>query len=143
MSYNVYQFKSFVELLRFIDSQINEMTNQVNTLSQRYNLLKKKAERIKKLEQALEQLVGEKVSSLNEIDFMGLKVVVSARTVDELKVLEETIVSLRDILSALQRVREVISKLASALGSSNEPGFVVLVQTLNNIPIRILLKESE
>jgi len=119
------------------------MTNQVNTLSQRYNLLKKKAERIKKLEQALEQLVGEKVSSLNEIDFMGLKVVVSARTVDELKVLEETIVSLRDILSALQRVREVISKLASALGSSNEPGFVVLVQTLNNIPIRILLKESE
>jgi len=143
LSYNVYQFKSFVELLRFIDSQINEMTNQVNTLSQRYNLLKKKAERIKKLEQALEQLVGEKVSSLNEIDFMGLKVVVSARTVDELKVLEETIVSLRDILSALQRVREVISKLASALGSSNEPGFVVLVQTLNNIPIRILLKESE
>lgn len=139
----MYQFKSFVELLRFIDSQINEMTNQVNTLSQRYNLLKKKAERIKKLEQALEQLVGEKVSSLNEIDFMGLKVVVSARTVDELKVLEETIVSLRDILSALQRVREVISKLASALGSSNEPGFVVLVQTLNNIPIRILLKESE
>ncbi len=143
MSYNVYQFKSFVDLLRFIDSQIREMTNQVNTLTQRYNILKKKAERIKQLEKALEQLVGEKVSSLNEIDFMGLKVVISARAVDELKVLEETIVSLRDILSALQRVRDVISKLASALGSSNEAGFIIFVQTLNNIPVRILLKESE
>ena len=143
MSYNVYQFKSFVDLLRFIDSQIREMTNQVNTLTQRYNILKKKAERIKQLEKALEQLVGEKVGSLNEIDFMGLKVVISARAVDELKVLEETIVSLRDILSALQRVRDVISKLASALGSSNEAGFVIFVQTLNNIPVRILLKESE
>ena len=83
------------------------------------------------------------MSALNEIDFMGLKVVVSARAVDELKVLEETIISLRDILSALQRVKDVINKLSSALGTSNEGDFIILVQTLNNIPVRILLKESE
>lgn len=146
MSYNVYQFRSFKDLMKFLDSEIARLSNQYEGLNQRYQVLRTRAERIRRLEKALEELVGEKVGTLNEIDFMGLKVVISARAIDELNVLEETLTSARDMLSALRRVREVINKLASALAGTQATGeeeITIIVQTLNNIPVRILLKETE
>ncbi len=125
-----------------MDSEITRINSMLTQLQHRYETVKIKAERLKKLERALEELVGEKITTLNEIDFMGLKVIVSARTLDELKVLEETILSLQDMLNAMRRVKEIVSKLSEALTEGGE-GMSIMVQTMNNIPIRILLKEVE
>ncbi|QOJ79566.1 hypothetical protein IG193_03670 [Infirmifilum lucidum] len=144
MSYNIYQFNSFDELLRYIEAEIATIQGTLQQLEQRYEAVRVRAERMKALERVLEDLLGEKLSSLNEIDYMGLKVVVNARAVDELNVLEETIESQRESLEALSRVREILYKLGSSLSSGEElTGISIVVQTLNGIPVRILLKETE
>lgn len=144
MSFNIYQFSSFAELLQYIDAKIGSIESTLSQLQQRYNYIKSRAEKIQRLEKVIEELVGEKISLLNEIDFMGLKVVINARAIDELNVLEETIMSQQDLLNALKRIREVIQKLNDSLTStSGLEGIMIMVQTMNDIPIRILLKESE
>ncbi|RKX84312.1 MAG: hypothetical protein DRP57_06155 [Spirochaetes bacterium] len=144
MSFNIYQFSSFAELLQYIDAKIGSIESALSQLQQRYNYIKSRAEKIQRLEKVIEELVGEKISLLNEIDFMGLKVVINARAIDELNVLEETIMSQQDLLNALKRIREVIQKLNDSLTStSGLEGITIMVQTMNDIPIRILLKESE
>ena len=144
MSSNVYYFTSFADLIRYIDGQIGSLEESLSQLKQRYNVVKARAEKLRQLEKVLEELVGEKISTLNEVDFMGLRVVINARAVDELRVLEDAIASQEDTLSALKRVRDVLKKLHDSLESSVEAGgLTIIVQTRFNIPVRILLKEAE
>ncbi|MCC5997457.1 MAG: hypothetical protein LM573_00095 [Thermofilum sp.] len=144
MSYSLYQFNSFDELLRYIDAQIANLQKVISQLEQRYEAVKARAEKMRMIEKVLEDLMGEKLTTLNEIDYMGLKVVVNARAIDELNVLEETLESQKDTLESLTSVREAIYKLSSALSSSSEAeGLPIIVQMLNGIPVRILLKETE
>lgn len=144
MSYNLYQFSSFDELLKYVEAEIATIEDTLHRLEERYEIIKAKAERMRALEKVLEDLLGAQLSSLNEVDYMGLKVVVNARAVDELKVLEETIESQRDSLEALSRVRDVLYKLSSTLSSEEGfSGITVLVQTMNGVPVKILLKETE
>ncbi|MCC6004148.1 MAG: hypothetical protein LM590_07390 [Thermofilum sp.] len=144
MSYNLYQFNSFDELLKYIDSQIANLQKVLSQLEQRYEAVKARAEKMRMIEKVLEDLMGEKLTTLNEIDYMGLKVVVNARAIDELSVLEETIESQRDTLESLTSVREALYKLSSALSSSyGAEGIPIIVQILNGVPVRILLKETE
>lgn len=144
MSYSLYQFNGFDELLRYIDAQIANLQKVISQLEQRYEAVKARAEKMRMIEKVLEDLMGEKLTTLNEIDYMGLKVVVNARAIDELNVLEETLESQKDTLESLTSVREAIYKLSSALSSSSETeGLPIIVQMLNGIPVRILLKETE
>ncbi|HDD33846.1 MAG TPA: hypothetical protein ENG30_01700 [Thermofilaceae archaeon] len=142
MSYDLVQFKSFDELLRYIDAEISRLKSKVESLEKRHEILKARAERVRRLEEVLSKLVGEKIRSINEIDFMGIKVVVSARALDELAVVEETLTALRDTLSALARVREIMAQLAREAGEERG-GLSLMVQTLNGIPIKLLFKEGE
>ncbi len=144
MSYNLLRFRDFNELLEYIDTTIDNLMKKYNELYQRLNVLRARAERIKKFEEALSKLMGEEITSINEIDFMGLKVVISARSVDELAVVEEVVNSLQDTITALKKVREVISELAKAVSQEGEvEGLSILVETINGIPVRLLLKEGE
>jgi DNA-binding transcriptional regulator YbjK len=144
VSYSLYQFNGFDELLRYIDAQIANLQKVISQLEQRYEAVKARAEKMRMIEKVLEDLMGEKLTTLNEIDYMGLKVVVNARAIDELNVLEETLESQKDTLESLTSVREAIYKLSSALSSSSETeGLPIIVQMLNGIPVRILLKETE
>jgi DNA-binding transcriptional regulator YbjK len=144
VSYSLYQFNSFDDLLRYIDAQIANLQKVISQLEQRYEAVKARAEKMRMIEKVLEDLMGEKLTTLNEIDYMGLKVVVNARAIDELNVLEETLESQKDTLESLTSVREAIYKLSSALSSSSETeGLPIIVQMLNGIPVRILLKETE
>jgi DNA-binding transcriptional regulator YbjK len=144
VSYSLYQFNNFDELLRYIDAQIANLQKVISQLEQRYEAVKARAEKMRMIEKVLEDLMGEKLTTLNEIDYMGLKVVVNARAIDELNVLEETLESQKDTLESLTSVREAIYKLSSALSSSSETeGLPIIVQMLNGIPVRILLKETE
>lgn len=143
MSYNILQFNSFDELLKYLDSQITSLSQAVAALQRRYESIRARAERMRALERVLEDLLGEKLPMLNEIDYMGLKVVVNARAVDELAVLEETLESQKETLEALGRIREVLQRLSGSVNLTGTEGIAILVQTLNGIPMRILLKEVE
>jgi len=142
MSYDLLTFTSIDEFMEYLDSQINQLKTKVDLLERRYAQLRSRAERIRRLEEVLSKLVGEQVRSINEVDFMGIKVVVSARAIDELAAVEETLAALRDSLEALTRVREVISRLAREV-SGEKGGVNLLVQTFNGIPVRLLFKEGE
>ncbi|MCC6049369.1 MAG: hypothetical protein LM580_01605 [Thermofilum sp.] len=111
-------------------------------MEKKYEALKSKAEKVRKLETLLSKLVGEQIRSINEVDFMGIRVVVSARALDELVAVEETLAALKDTLAALTRVREVIASLVKET-EIEKGGLSLLVQTVNGIPVKLLFKESE
>lgn len=142
MSYDLLQFGSFSEFMQYLDAEIDRLKSKLEELERRHEVLRARAERVRRLEEVLSKLVGEKIRSINEVDFMGIKVVVSARALDELAVVEETLSALRDTLSALARVREVVSQLAREAGGERG-GLSLLVQTLNGIPVKLLFKEGE
>ncbi|RLE97914.1 MAG: hypothetical protein DRJ57_04060 [Thermoprotei archaeon] len=142
LSYDLLQFGSFSEFVEYLDAEIDKLKSKVEELERRHEVLKARAERVRKLEEVLSKLVGEKIRSINEVDFMGIKVVISARALDELAVVEETLSALRDTLSALARVREVVSQLAREAGGERGE-LSLLVQTLNGIPVKLLFKEGK
>ncbi len=140
MSYVLEEYDGFGQLLASIDNRIKDLQQKYNALSQRQQALSVQAERIRRLEEALSKLVGSEIKSIREIDFMGLKVVVGARVVDELAVVEEVLTSVSDTLMALQKVRDVIDQLAKSVGESS--GIKILVEAINGIPVRLLLRET-
>ncbi|MEM2823033.1 MAG: hypothetical protein QXF69_02960 [Thermofilaceae archaeon] len=142
MSYDLLTFTSVEDFLEYLDTQISQLKAKVDILEKRYAVLKGRAERVRMLEEMLSKLVGEQIKAINEVDFMGIKVVISARAVDELVVVEETLAALRDTLTALIRVRDAISRLAREAKTAGG-GLSLLVQTLNGIPFKLLFKESE
>lgn len=142
MSYDLLSFASFEDFVEYLDAQINQFKSKLEYLEKRYEVLKNKADRVKRLEDILSRLVGEQIKTINEVDFMGIKVVVSTRALDELVAVEETLGSVRDVYAALTRVREVVGRLAKEAGAERG-GLNLLVQTINGIPIKLLFKESE
>jgi len=140
VSYVLEEYDGFGQLLASIDNRIKDLQQKYNALSQKQQALSVQAERIRRLEEALSKLVGSEIKSIREIDFMGLKVVVGARVVDELAVVEEVLTSVSDTLMALQKVRDVIDQLAKSVGESS--GIKILVETINGIPVRLLLRET-
>lgn len=141
MSYSLLEFEGFGQLLEYVDARIQDLERIRATLSQRYQELSVRAESIKKLEEALSRLIGSEIKSIREVDFMGLRVVVEARVVDELNVIEEVLSSVNDTLTALKKVREVIEQLAKTVSSEEGLRIKLIVETVNGIPVRILLKE--
>jgi acetate kinase len=142
MSYDLLSFTSFTDFVEYLDDQIGQLKSKIEFLEKRYETLKSKADKVRKLETILSKLVGEQIRAINEVDFMGIRVVVSARALDELVAVEETLAALKDTLAALTRVREVVSSLAKET-EVEKGGLSLIVQTINGIPVKLLFKESE
>jgi len=142
MSYDLLSFTSFTDFMEYLDNQIMQLKSKIEVLEKRYENLKSKADKVRKLETILSKLVGEQIRAINEVDFMGIRVVISARALDELAAVEETLAALKDTLAALTRVREVISSLAKET-DVEKGGLSLTVQTINGIPVKLLFKESE
>lgn len=140
MSYSMLAFNSFEELLSYVEEEISKARKQIESLSERYKELKVKAERLKRLDEVFSKIIGSKATSIYEVDIAGLKVIVGARAIDELIVIEEVLRSLNDKISSLSKVRKIIEYLARTTGDIE--GFSLLVETCNGIPARILIKES-
>ena len=140
MSFNLLRFRSIADLMGYLEGQISALQSRMAELAEAHRRLKMRAERLKKLEEALSSLVGEQFPPLNEIDLMGVKIVVGARAVDELKVVEEVLAHLNDKFNALQKSRQALEPLAKTVGDEGG-GFEVIVETVNDIPFKILLKE--
>jgi len=142
MSYDLLSFTSFTDFVEYLDNQIGQLKSKIEFLEKRYETLKSKADKVRKLETILSKLVGEQIRAINEVDFMGIRVVVSARALDELVAVEETLAALKDTLAALTRVREIVSSLAKET-EVEKGGLSLIVQTINGIPVKLLFKESE
>ncbi len=142
MSYDLLSFTSFTDFVEYLDNQIGQLKSKIEFLEKRYETLKSKADKVRKLETILSKLVGEQIRAINEVDFMGIRVVVSARALDELVAVEETLAALKDTLAALTRVREVVSSFAKET-EVEKGGLSLIVQTINGIPVKLLFKESE
>jgi acetate kinase len=142
MSYDLLSFTSFTDFVEYLDNQIGQLKSKIEFLEKRYETLKSKADKVRKLETILSKLVGEQIKAINEVDFMGIRVVVSARALDELVAVEETLAALKDTLAALTRVREVVSSFAKET-EVEKGGLSLIVQTINGIPVKLLFKESE
>lgn len=142
MSYDLLSFTSFTDFVEYLDGQIGQLKSKIEFLEKKYENLKNKADKVRKLETILSKLVGEQIRAINEVDFMGIRVVVSARALDELVAVEETLAALKDTLAALTRVREVVSSLAKET-EVEKGGLSLIVQTINGIPVKLLFKESE
>jgi acetate kinase len=142
MSYDLLSFTSFTDFVEYLDGQIGQLKSKIEFLEKRYETLKSKADKVRKLETILSKLVGEQIRAINEVDFMGIRVVVSARALDELVAVEETLAALKDTLAALTRVKEVVSSLAKET-EVEKGGLSLIVQTINGIPVKLLFKESE
>ena len=141
MSYDLIVFKSLDDLTEYISQRIEWLKERISELEGRRTVLRARAEKVRRLEEVLGKLVGGEVKSMNEVDLMGIKIIISARAVDELGVVEDTLEAMHDTLTALTRVREVMTQLAEEWGEAS--GLTLLVQTLNGIPVKILFKEEE
>jgi len=140
LSYNIYAFSNFKQVLEYINDEISKLNRKIADLSAQYNIVKRKAEKMKKIEEAFSQLLGTKIGGVNEIDLMGIKVIVGSRAVDELKVYEEVLLSLQERLEALMKARKVLEPLSKVIGEGE--GISILLETLNGLPLKILLSES-
>ena len=132
-------FEDPVQLLNYVNTKIDEIGKQLENLQREYLEIRTKAEKFIKLEELFNEILGIRVSEIREIDLRGIKIIMDARPIDELKVYEEIISSLQDKVEALQRVKkEVIIPLVNKLKELK--GITLIVQVVNDIPTKILIK---
>jgi len=133
-------FKSLADFIKYIESLIESTRQQLSEHLRRYDEIKTRAERIRNIEEVFSKILGTKPEAVNEIDLKGLKIIIGARPTDEERVLSEVIKSLQDRLNVLMRIRKLIEPLARSLGEMS--GMIIMVETMNAIPIKVLLKEE-
>lgn len=141
LSLDVHAFRSVREVIGYVDKILQNLEKKAQILEKLYNDTKARAERLMRLEKYFSEILGGDVSSIREIDLMGLKVIVDSRPVDELKVYDEVLSSIKDRIDALRKVRKVIEPLANTLDQGEN--IQILLETMNGIPIRLLIKMPE
>ena len=141
MAMELLRFSSFEEFLRHLSSQIEKTRAQLSEHLRRYNEIKDRAERLRSIEERLAKALGVKLEPVNEIDLKGLKLVVGARPTDEAQVLMEVIQSLRNKLEVLMKLQKLVEDVAKNLQEIS--GMILLVETVNDIPVKILLCETK
>ncbi len=140
MAMDLLTFKSLADFIKYIESLIESTRQQLSEHLRRYDEIKTRAERIRNIEEVFSKILGTKPEAVNEIDLKGLKIIIGARPTDEERVLSEVIKSLQDRLNVLMRIRKLIEPLARSLGEMS--GMIIMVETMNAIPIKVLLKEE-
>ncbi|MCD6510816.1 MAG: hypothetical protein J7L11_10585 [Thermoprotei archaeon] len=140
MAMDLLTFKTFSDFVKYIDSLIESTRQQLSEHLRHYDEIKTRAERIRSIEEVFSKILGARPEAVNEIDLKGLKIVIGARPTDEERVLSEVIKSLQDRLNVLMRIRKLIEPLVRSLGET--AGIIIMVETLNAIPIKVLLKEA-
>ncbi len=140
MATDLLVFKNFADFVKYIDGLIESIRKQLSEHLRYYEEIKGRAERLRNIEELFAKMLGTRPQTANEIDLKGLKVIIGARPTDEERVLSEVIKSLQDRLNILMRIRRLIEPLARSLGETS--GMIVLVETVNSIPVKVLLKEA-
>lgn len=139
MNREILIYNSLTEFLEYINNEIEETKKKIEEITKKYSDVERKAQVMMNIEETFKNMLGVEMPMMNEIDLMGVKVVVGARAVDELRVYKEVLDSLKERLEALRKAKKILEPIVKSLKVS-EIG--VIVETINGIPERILLKES-
>ncbi|HDJ89424.1 MAG TPA: hypothetical protein ENG40_01860 [Thermoprotei archaeon] len=139
MNREIYVYDNLTKFLEYIDNEIEKTERRIEELKQRYSNVEKRAQVMMNIEETFRNMLGVEIPAMNEIDLMGVKIVVGARAIDEVKVYREVLDSLNERLEALRKAKKILEPLVRSL-KTGEIG--VIVETLSGIPERILLKES-
>ena len=135
----IHVYNSLSEFLEYINNEMERTEKKIEDITQKYSDVERKAQVMMSIEETFKNMLGVEMPTMNEIDLMGVKVVVGARAIDELRVYKEVLESLKERLEALSKAKKILEPIVKSLKTS-EIG--VIVETINGIPERILLKES-
>jgi len=141
MVVEIKEYQSAGEIVKALDDEITRTRSILGEYLRRLDEIRTLAERSKKVRDAVSKLAGKKTtqSTLGEIAFGDLGVVLDATPLHELTAIEEAVRSQQDRLLKLQKALEDM-KWADQIGDAEGLKFMVLEN--DTVPTQILLKIS-
>lgn len=142
LSVEIHSYKTAQELTKEIDDEIQRIKTLLGDYLRRLDEARARQEKLRKTQEALSKLTGGKLSAMKqtgetqELDLMGLRVVINASADEEASSLEESIKTLQDKLNTLQKVRKALEPLTSL----EEVSSPLTVVKNDGVPTKIMLR---
>ena len=132
------EFKSVNELIDHINHEINNITVTIESYMKKINEIKDKIEKLNKISDYLTKVLGKRPETISpqEVNFMGLKIIINPSLKQELEVFEDIIKKLNDKLIALQKIRKAIE----SLGLSEYEELELKVVIIDELPVKLMIK---
>ncbi len=141
MSAEIREFKSFTELLKFIEEEVSSCRKMLEFLKKRYQSLQAQARSDMVFLESLKKIMGnEKLNLSTEVNVGGLSIIYPARAYDEFKVVEDTLRRVQVKLNTLERVRKIVEVIAKNI--PKVPNMKIIIQLINGIPFKLLIRSS-
>lgn len=136
----VMYFASLNDFMNYIDNQIKSLEETINLIDKSIAQIEPRLAGFQSLLNIIKRLVGnENIMLTPAIEVTGLKIIIDPKPIDEYDVLKESVDSMKDKLTVLRKVRELIR----AITSSTKLDVPVLVQVRAGVPIKMLIGVSK
>ncbi|ABW02687.1 hypothetical protein [Caldivirga maquilingensis] len=136
----VMYFASLNDFMNYIDNQINSLEETINLIEKNIAQIEPRLVGFQSLLNIIKKLVGnENIMLTPAIEVTGLKIIVDPKPIDEYDVLKESVDSMKDKLTVLKKVRELIRTIIA----STKLDVPILVQTRAGVPIKMLIGVSK
>ncbi|MGC8570434.1 MAG: hypothetical protein ACP5L1_03800 [Caldivirga sp.] len=136
----VMYFASLNDFMNYMDNQINTLEATVNLIEKNIAQLEPRLAGFQSLLNIIKKLVGnENIMLTPAIEVTGLKIIIDPKPIDEYDVLKESVDSMKDKLTVLRKVRELIRTIIA----STKLDVPVLVQVRGGVPVKMLIGVSK
>lgn len=138
MVVEIREYEKVADLVKPVDDQINKIRSLLGDYLRRLDEARVRIEKLNKVRSSLAKIVGGEVAvsqGSQEIDLMGLKIIVNPTPQDEISVYEEVVKDLQNRLTVLQRVKKALEPLS---GMDVDVGVSVLIR--DEVPVKILVR---
>ncbi|WP_292000178.1 hypothetical protein [Caldivirga sp.] len=136
----VMYFASLNDFMNYMDNQINTLEATVNLIEKNIAQLEPRLAGFQSLLNIIKKLVGnENIMLTPAIEVTGLKIIIDPKPIDEYDVLKESVDSMKDKLTVLKKVRELIRTIIA----STKLDVPVLVQVRGGVPVKMLIGVSK
>lgn len=131
-------FSSLGGLMDYIEGEVKAVKDKLEKYVNDLNIVRTKIESLDKFSNFISKLIGKesKFSSQQEIDFMGLKLIINPSPHYEASILEEIIRKLNEKLISLQKIKKAIESLEVHKIIDAQ----IQVVIIDDIPARLMLK---
>ncbi|MDT7902803.1 MAG: hypothetical protein RQ838_01910 [Caldivirga sp.] len=135
----VMYFTSLSEFMNYLDNQVKTLEDNVNLIEKNIAQLEPRLAGFQSLLGVIKKLVGkENILLTPAIEITGLKIVIDPNPIDEYDTLKESLDAMKDKLTVLRKVRELIRILVTT-AKLDVP---VLVQMRAGVPVKVLIGVS-
>lgn len=131
-------FSSLGGFMDYIEGEVKAVKDKLEKYVNDLNIVRTKIESLDKFSNFISKLIGKesKFSSQQEIDFMGLKLIINPSPHYEASILEEIIRKLNEKLISLQKIKKAIESLEVHKIIDAQ----IQVVIIDDIPARLMLK---